>query len=153
MFLLGPKVSFFCLLSCLTLRKRRQEQYLSPYKRVLNNKVERRDGSSLRLLDTPFWYLCWHFNALFFLPDFSSFQLLFNVFESIQIIRAIWRKGDWQSVSWIFVPLQNIVLLLEVGYDAWNEGNVQGLILVYLLILIIHITEHASNRDNKRGIP
>ena len=29
-------------------------------------------------------------------------------------------------------------------YDVRNEGRVNGLIFVYLLILIIHVTKHAS---------
>ena len=42
-------------------------------------------------------------------------------------------------------------------YDVQNEGPVRGLIFVYLLMSIIHITEHASTRecapDDERGVP
>ena len=42
-------------------------------------------------------------------------------------------------------------------YNVQNEGPVRGLIFVYLLMLIIHITKHASTqecaRDDERGLP
>ena len=42
-------------------------------------------------------------------------------------------------------------------YDVQNEGRVRGLIFVYLLMLIIHVTKHVSTRecarDDERGVP
>jgi hypothetical protein len=42
------------------------------------------------------------------------------------------------------------------GYDIQNKEH-KDLILVYLLILIIHVTKHASIKecacDNERGVP
>ena len=32
-------------------------------------------------------------------------------------------------------------------YDVRNEGRVCGLIFVYLLVLIIHVTKHASTQE------
>ena len=45
----------------------------------------------------------------------------------------------------------------DARYNVQNEECVRGLIFVYVLMLIIHVTKHASTgecaRDEKRGIP
>ena len=42
-------------------------------------------------------------------------------------------------------------------YDIRKERRVRGLIVVYLLMLIIHVTKHASTRecarDDEGGVP
>ena len=46
------------------------------------------------------------------------------------------------------IPEVQITTIIKVSisarYDVRNEGRVRGLILVYLLMLIIHVTKHAS---------